>query len=49
MSLIEFIEVHIPFSYGVEISAIALGIIWIIIYDFYHLLFSAVLTWFKSK
>lgn len=49
MGLIDFIQSHIPFAYGVEISAIALGIIWIIVYDFYHVLFSSILTWFKKK
>lgn len=30
------------------ILAIILGIIFTLIYDFYHLLFSSVLTWFKK-
>ena len=47
MSLVDWIISNYPAGYGVEISAIGLGILFIIVYDFYHLLFSAVLSWFK--
>lgn len=49
MSLVEFIQSNIqilelsPFE-----SAIALGIIWLVIYDFYHLLHNAVFSWFRK-
>lgn len=49
MSLLEFIEKNISADLDPLLMSVVLGIIWIIIHDFYHLLFSAVLSWFKSK
>lgn len=48
MSLIEFIQANITGEFGPFVQAIMLGIVFIIVYDFYHLLFSAVLTWFRK-
>lgn len=48
MTLIEFIEANLPLDEPI-ICAVCLGIIFIISYDFYHMLFSAVLSWFKRK
>lgn len=48
MSLIDFIIANYPAGYGAEICAIALAIIFIVVYDFYHYLFAAVLSWFKK-
>lgn len=46
-TIIEFINANLsdidPFT-----RAIALGIIFMIIYDFYHLLFASVTSWFKK-
>lgn len=46
-TIIDFINNNLPLE-NPFISAVALGILFLIIYDFYHLLFSAVLTWFKK-
>lgn len=47
MSIIEFIQNNLPVEDPV-LSAIALGIIFLVSYDFYHILFSAVLSHFKK-
>lgn len=46
--LISFINNNLPLDNPV-ITAICLGIVFMVIYDFYHLLFSAVLSWFKKE
>lgn len=48
MTLIEWFTNNFSIEHGPFVSAVLLGIIWMIVYDFYHLLFSAVLTWFKK-
>lgn len=48
MTLIEWFATNFSTEYGPFVSAVILGIVWMIVYDFYHLLFSAVLTWFKK-
>lgn len=48
MSLIDWVTSNFTFEYGSFVAAILLGIVWMISYDFYHLLFSAVLSWFKK-
>lgn len=48
MSIPEFIEANITFDNPI-LSAIMLSIIWMIVYDFYHALHSAVFSWFKRK
>lgn len=48
MTIIEFINANLPLDEPI-ITAVCLGIIFILIYDFYHMLFSAVLSWFKRK
>lgn len=48
MNLVEFFTSNFTLEEGPFVSAILLGIIWMIVYDFYHVLFSAVLTWFKK-
>lgn len=47
-NLIEFIQNNITLEHGYLVGSIMLGVIWMVIYDLYHLLFSAVLTWFKK-
>lgn len=47
MSLVEFIQVNFS-GLSPVVSAVALGIIWIVIHDFYHALHTAVLSWFKK-
>lgn len=49
MTLIEWISANFTDEYGSLVMAIMLGIIWMILYDFYHLLFSSVLSWFKKS
>lgn len=46
--LINFLLNNVTLEYGSLVAAITLGIIWTVCYDFYHLLFSAVLSWFKK-
>lgn len=48
VNLVDFLIENISFEYGTEIAAIMLGIIFMIVYDFYHYLISAVLSWFKK-
>lgn len=47
MTIIEFIQNNLPLDSPI-ITAVALAIIFLIVYDFYHVLFSAVLSWFKK-
>ncbi len=49
MSILEFLENNISFDLPPILQAVILGIIFLLVYDFYHLLFSAVLSWFKRK
>ena len=49
MTLIEFIEANIPFDDNPLIVSVCLFIIFLVVYDFYHYLISAVLSWFKNK
>lgn len=49
MSLVEWVQANITPDYGPQVMAILIGICWIIVHDFYHILFSAVLTWFKKS
>lgn len=48
MTLIDWFLSNFTIEYGFSVAAILLGIVWMICYDFYHLLFSAVLSWFKK-
>lgn len=50
MTLIEWIQMHLADFGAVPelIQALGIAILFILVYDFYHLLFSAVLTWFKK-
>lgn len=48
MSLIEWISQNLTDEYGYLVMAIMLGMLWMIVYDFYHLLFNAVISWFKK-
>lgn len=48
MTLIEWITNNLTFEHGDLVAAVLLAVIFLIVYDFYHLLFSAVLTWFKK-
>lgn len=48
MTLIEFITSNLPLDYSPVIQGLALAIIWIIIYDFYHTIFNAVVSLFKK-
>ncbi len=49
MTLIEFIQNNLPADLDPVIIAVALAIIFLVCYDFYHLLFSAILSWFQKK
>lgn len=49
MTLIEWVQANLTLEYGYLVMAIMLGILWMVVYDFYHLLFSAVLSWFKKS
>lgn len=48
MSLIEWINNNLTFEQGPFIASIMLGILFLIVYDFYHLLFSSIISWFKK-
>lgn len=48
MTLIEFINANLSTESGQLVMAVSLGIIFIVVHDFYHLLQSAVLSWFKK-
>lgn len=48
MNLVEWINANLTSEYGYLVMAIMLGIIFIIVHDFYHTLFSAILSWFKK-
>jgi hypothetical protein len=48
MTLIEFVENNFSLD-NYLVAAISLGIIWIVVYDFYHLLFSAITSWFTRR
>lgn len=47
-NLVDFFINNFTLEYGGLVASVLLGIIWMVIYDFYHLLFSAVLSWFKK-
>lgn len=47
-NIISFIQSNISSELHPFVVMIALGIVWIVIYDFYHLLFSSILSWFKK-
>ena len=47
MSIVEFIQNNLYLDDPV-ISAISLGIIFLIVYDFYHFLISGALSWLKK-
>ena len=47
-NLVDFFVNNFTMEYGGLVAAVLLGIVWMISYDFYHLLFSAVLSWFKK-
>lgn len=49
MSILEFLENNISLDLPPILQAVILGIIFLLVYDFYHLLFSAVISWFKKK
>lgn len=49
MSILEFLNANIDLNLPPILQAVILGIIFLLIYDFYHLLFSSVLSWFKKK
>lgn len=47
MTIVEFLQNNLPVD-DPALSAISLGIIFLVCYDFYHILFSAVLSHFKK-
>lgn len=49
MSLLEFVQANISTDVEPIITAVMLGIIFIVVHDFYHVLCSAVLSWFKKE
>lgn len=48
MTLVEWINNNLTFEHGDLVAAVMLAILFLLVYDFYHLLFSAVLSWFKK-
>lgn len=48
MNLVEWFTANFTTEHGPLVAAVLLGIVWMIVYDFYHMLISAVLTWFKK-
>lgn len=48
MGLIDWITANLPLD-NPFITAVSLGILWLVIYDFYHLLFNSVLSWFRKS
>lgn len=48
MTIIEFITENLPLDIHPLVTSVALSIIFLVVYDFYHLLISSVLTWFKK-
>lgn len=48
MTLLEWVQANISSDADPIITAIMIGIVFVIAHDFYHLLFSAVLSWFKK-
>lgn len=48
MSITEFITANISMELHPLLQVVILGIIWMVVYDFYHLLFSAVLSLFHK-
>lgn len=49
MSLIQWITDNFLQSDNWFLSGVSLSIVWLIVYDFYHLLFASVLSWFKKS
>lgn len=47
-NLVDFFRDNFTTLYGPFPAAICLGIVWMVCYDFYHLFFSGVLSWFKK-
>lgn len=47
MTLVDFIEKNL-YTADPLIQSICLGFLFLIIYDFYHLFFSSILTWFNK-
>lgn len=48
MTLLEWIQTNIALDVEPIVLAVMIGIIFVTAHDFYHLLFSAVLSWFKK-
>ena len=48
MSLVDWIQSNLTFQHGDLVAAVLLAVMFLLLYDFYHLLFSAVLSWFKK-
>lgn len=46
MNLVEWIQSNLVVDNPL-LTAVCITILFILIYDFYHALFSAILTWFK--
>lgn len=47
MSIIEFIQQNMVENDPL-LSAVSISILFLVFYDFYHALWSAILTWFKK-
>lgn len=48
MNLVEWLESNIPDTSNYLLVAICIAIIFIVIHDFYHLLFNAIISWFRK-
>lgn len=49
MTILEFLQANIDLNLPPILQAVILGILFLLIYDFYHLLFSSILSWFIKK
>lgn len=48
MTLVDWIQTNL-YTENELLQAVSVGILFLLVYDFYHLLFSAVLSWFKKS
>lgn len=47
-NLVDFFMNNFTLEHGPLVAAVLLGIVWMIIYEFNHLFFSALFSWFKK-
>jgi len=49
MNLQEWVSSIFVNDFSPFVNTVLLGIVWLIVYDFYHLLFASVFSWFKKS